>query len=90
MEEAPKKRRWSKFQNSTGTSFPVTLMIFQKYVKQKRIDGVLISTSVVADMMTDGRQLSNVTQYEFWTLSGGKGSHTRLKAFVDRLKQNAS
>lgn len=59
---------------------------FQEYVKKKKIDGILVSTSILADVVTDARRLSNVTQYDFWTLSGHKESNIRLESFVDRLK----
>lgn len=58
----------------------------QEYVKRKRIDGVLVSTSVLADVETDARRLSNITQYDFWTLSGKKESNYRIEEFVSRLK----
>ncbi|MFV0888857.1 hypothetical protein ACNKH9_19150 [Metapseudomonas otitidis] len=59
---------------------------FQEYVGKKKIDGILVSTSILADVITDGRRLSNVTQYDFWTLSGHKKSNIRIESFVDRLK----
>ena len=58
---------------------------FQDCVKYKKIDGILVSTTVPADITTDARRLNNVTQYTFWTLTGKKESYRRLEGFVEKL-----
>lgn len=58
---------------------------FQDAVKAKKIDGILVSTSVPADIKTDVRRLNNLSQYTFWTLTGkGKGID-RINSFVSSL-----
>ncbi|NWF12484.1 hypothetical protein HX785_02205 [Pseudomonas reactans] len=58
---------------------------FQGYVKAKKIDGILVSTTVPADITTDARRLNNITQYTFWTLTGKTKGYSRLEGFVERL-----
>lgn len=60
----------------------------QGAVKAKKIDGVLVSTSVPADIHTDARRLNNVTQYTFWTLKGETKGSQRINEFVQILASN--
>lgn len=58
---------------------------FLRYVKSKKIDGVLVSTSVPADLKTDSRRLNNLTQYTFWTPTDKTSGGDRLHKFAHRL-----